>query len=273
MSCCGDSPDYDAVAASNAQAASYAKDAADQDLAFRRQVYNEQRPRLEEMYGLSAEAARRQLDSQAEADSWARQQHQFWNDTYRPMELQSVREAMEAGGAADQERAAGYAAADMRRQQAISQGMAERAMQSIGVNPNSGRWQGGQRANNLAMAASTAGAVTNAREGARDRGIALRAGGVATGRGMQNVAGQSLGLGVNAGSAATNSMNTGVQSGLGWANFGAGNPNAAIGAAQLQQAGGLGLGQLQLAGADSRRSTIGGLVGLGARVGLGLWGR
>lgn len=270
MSCCGDSPDYDAIAATNAQAATYAKQAADQDLAFRREQYRESLPYIQESRRLGLGAAQAQNDFMSEANDWATEQHGFWRDNYMPMEQRSVQEAMDAGGVADQERAAGRAATDMRQQHAISQSMADRAMASIGVNPNSGRWRGGVRANNLAMAAGTAGAVTSAREGARDKGIALRAGGVATGRGMQNVAGQSLGLGINAGSASAGSANTGANTGLGWANFGAGNPNAAISAAQLQQSGGLGLGQLQLAGANSSGSTIGGLVGLGARIGLGL---
>lgn len=271
MSCCGDSPDYDAVAASNAQAASYAKEAADNELAFRRQVYNEQRPAIDRLVATSADAADAQLEAMREANDWAGAQHGFWRDTYMPMERRSAQEAMDAGGVADQERAAGRAAADARMQNAISQSMAERAMTSMGINPNSGRFMSGQRATTLANAAGAAGAVTNAREGARDRGVALRAGAVQTGRGMQNVAGQSLGLGVNAGSAAVGSANTGAQGGLGWAQFGAGNAGNAIGAANLQQQGGLGLANIQAHEAAQSGSTLGGLIGLGARIGYGVW--
>ena len=91
-----------------------------------------------------------------------------------PVQNKFFQEALDYGGAADQERAAGQAVSDVRQQYAIQKGMNDRALASMGVNPNSGRFASADRASELAAMAAAAGGATKARTLARDTGIQLR---------------------------------------------------------------------------------------------------
>jgi hypothetical protein len=91
-----------------------------------------------------------------------------------PVQTQFYREALDYGGLADQERAAGLATSDVRQQYAIAKAQNDRALAAMGVNPNSGRFASADRAAELAAMAASAGGATKARTLARDTGIQLR---------------------------------------------------------------------------------------------------
>lgn len=91
-----------------------------------------------------------------------------------PVQRQFYQEALDYGGLADQERAAGQAVSDIRQQYGIQKGINDRNLASMGVNPNSGRFAAADRAAELAAMAAAAGGATKARVGARDTGIQLR---------------------------------------------------------------------------------------------------
>lgn len=91
-----------------------------------------------------------------------------------PVQRQFYKEALDYGGAADQERAAGMATSDVRQQYATQKAINDRALASMGVNPNSGRFASADRASELAAMAAAAGGATKARTTARDTGIQLR---------------------------------------------------------------------------------------------------
>lgn len=91
-----------------------------------------------------------------------------------PVQRQFYQEALDYGGLADQERAAGQAVSDVRQQYAIQKGINDRSLASMGVNPNSGRFAAADRAAELAAMAASAGGATKARTTARDTGIQLR---------------------------------------------------------------------------------------------------
>ena len=210
----GDAPDYSAGMA--AQAASSERSAA-ADLEFRKQQYEEAKPRLEQLYDLASKVGTAQADSMTEQNRRADEQEKFWNDNYKNTEIQSVKEANEAGSEADQASEAGRAVADVRQQQQVQADSNARGLRAMGVNPNSGRFAGMQNATGLQAAANSAGAATLARNTSKNKGIALRAGAVATGRGMQNLAGQTAATASGIGSAGVNSANAGANGGLGYA--------------------------------------------------------
>jgi hypothetical protein len=99
-------------------------------------------------------------------------------DTYMnsvmPVQQKFYQEALDYGGAADQERAAGMATSDVRQQYGIQKGINDRNLASMGVNPNSGRFASADRAAELSAMAAAAGGATKARTTARDTGIQLR---------------------------------------------------------------------------------------------------
>ncbi len=89
-----DAPDYTEIAAANREAAKYAKEAADEDLAFRKEQYNASIPRQEQLYDLASQVANQQLGLGNLTKQQAEQQIDSYNATYRPVELQTVLDSL-----------------------------------------------------------------------------------------------------------------------------------------------------------------------------------
>ena len=212
----GGAPDYTPGMIAQAQASERSAAA---DLDFRKQQYEEAKPRLMQLYEMANKVGTAQYDNMRASDARAAEQNQFWKDNCMPTELRSLAEANAYGGEADQATQAGRAVADVRQQNAIATAAANRNLESMGVNPNSAKFMAAQRGLGLQQASSAAGAATGARLQAKNQGIALRAGAVATGRGMQNMAGQTAATSLNQGNAAVGNANTGAQGGLGYTNM------------------------------------------------------
>ena len=212
-------PDYKPMAAANEKAAKYGYDAATNDLAFRKQQYADAQPRLEQLYDMAGKVGQSQLEQMRSASEKSDAQ---WNDylsTYRPLEQKVAAEAAAAGGKDDQELAARDAISGSRQQAALADASTTRQLESMGINPNSAKFAGGLRSAGVMNAANAAGAATNAKTNAVNRGMSLRAGAAATGRGQVNTSGQMMGLSGNAGAGATGAATTGANGNLGWANF------------------------------------------------------
>jgi hypothetical protein len=214
------------MAQQTAAASAMSKDQLD----FAKQQYADAQPRLDKLYALADQVGNAQLDGMTKQNAAADEQQKFWQENYKPTELRSLQEANAAGSLDDQEQLAGRAVADQRTQSDIATQSANRGLMAMGVNPNSGKFAAAQNANSLASAANSAGAATNARLQSKNQGIALRAGAVATGRGMQNIAGQSATNASNIGSAGVNSAATGANGNLGQAGLVQGAYNTGINA-------------------------------------------
>lgn len=228
--CCNASPPPPVVdpGASQAAAASAAA-----DLAFRTRVYEESKPAQDELRGLTRDVVTGQLQDAATARQRGNEQYEQYQSTFRPLEQQMAAEAMAYGGAADQESQAGRALSDVSQQSARARDISTRAMASMGINPNSGRFASMQRVNQAQEAATGAGMANNARTQARDKGISLRAGAAAFGRNQVNSSGQMIGLSGNAGNSAVANQNTSFMSGLPYASFQSGAYGNQIQAAGL----------------------------------------
>lgn len=269
-------PDYSGIAATNAESARLAKAAADDDIAFRKQVYNENKPYTEAAQRTGLDAAQAQLGIMKKADERSDMQWDRYTNTFIPVEDQMVKEAMDYGGEADQAMQAGRAVADVRTQSALADASSARAMAAMGVNPNSGRFAGMKRGSNLMQSAEAAGASTNARAMARDKGIGLRAGVASFGRNMTNTAGQMAGIGTGAGSAGVGSATAGANAGLGYANYASGGTGGAISAASIAQQGALGFGGMMSGdyraglSASAQGGDLGSaILGMGTKAALG----
>jgi hypothetical protein len=268
LSCCSsDAPDMSGVAAANEASARLAKDAADNDLAFRQQQYADLKPSLQNSLDVAAEASRQQAALAKQAQGRSDEQWNYYTDTFQPVERQMVAESMNYGSAADQEQQAGNARADVTKAFGAQRQAADRQLTAMGVNPNSGKFASANRITDIAQAAQTASAMTGARTAARDKGISLRAGAASFGRNMTNTAGQNLGQAVGAGSAAAGTAGAGIGTNLGAAQYVSGGYGAQMNAANTGiSANNSTIGAMQVkAQSDSAASS-----GMGSLIGAGL---
>lgn len=129
-----------------------------------------------------------------------------YENTFVPLQDQIINDAKNYDTPEAQAAAAAAAGADTQSAIAGQRAATERQQASMGVNPNSGRFQGTQRASDLNSALAVAGAKNDARETTRNTGQALRMNAVGLGAALpgQAMAGTQLGLG--AGSAATGAL-------------------------------------------------------------------
>ena len=198
-------PDYTPVAEASEKAAQIAADQADRQLAFARQQYNQFAPIIRRSAGLQMEAQRQQMTQ-------AKDYYDYNTTTFRPLEKQLVADASEFNTEAYRQRLANKAAADAGLAFNRTRQANERAMRSMGVNPNSGAAIAANSQASLGLAANRAAAMTGARERARDTGYARQMQAASLGRGL---AGQSTAAyqgATNAGSAgAANYMAPGNQ--------------------------------------------------------------
>lgn len=137
------------------------------------------------------------LDALREAET-ARYEAQVQNLGTNEDQIFAAREAERNA----QQNAAGAAKSDVMTNAAAMQGQQQRQMASMGLNPNSGRFQGIDRATNMNTALAAAGAQNQAREGIRSQNIALRADAANMGRGLPSQAAQASALGLQAGNSA-----------------------------------------------------------------------
>lgn len=105
-------PNYEPIAAANAESARYAKEAADNDLAFRKGVYEESKPRQQQLYELASRVANQQLGISDENQAMAREQNQYYKQTYQPLEKQTVLDSYQYQYLSPEELAALNAGAD-----------------------------------------------------------------------------------------------------------------------------------------------------------------
>lgn len=137
------------------------------------------------------------LDAMREAET-ARYEAQVQNLGTNEDQIFAAREAERNA----QQNAAGAAKSDVMTNAAAMQGQQQRQMASMGLNPNSGRFRGIDRATNMNTALAAAGAQNQAREGIRSQNIALRADAANMGRGLPSQAAQASALGLQAGNSA-----------------------------------------------------------------------
>lgn len=176
-------PDYTPLAEASAEAARIQGKLGRDQLAFAKDQYERSAPILEGI-------AQNQIDAQSQQMAQAKDYYDYRVNTFRPLEKSIVADAQNFNTEAYRDQIAGQAAADAGRAFGISQQQNQRAMASMGVNPNSGRFAAQQNATGLQQAAMRANAMTGARNQAEQMGYARQLDAAGLGRGL---AGASLG--------------------------------------------------------------------------------
>lgn len=177
---------------------------------------NAQLAEAKRQYDTNAAIAKPVVDAQLGIMEQTKQQGQdYYNyniDTFRPVEQGLVRDAESFNTAGAQERFAQTAAADLEGQQANQSAQNNRAMAAMGVNPNSGRFAGLKRSEEITNAAARAGAVTRGRVQADALGTAKRMDVAGLGRGLPGASTGAYQVATGAGTAAVgNQMAPGAQ--------------------------------------------------------------
>jgi hypothetical protein len=187
-------PDYSPLASASREAAETMAGLGREQLAFARQQYGELSP-------IAREIAQSQIAAQRQQMAQAQDYYDYARTTFRPVEQGLVRQAMEFNTDAYREQLAQEAAAAAGRAFGTTQAASERAMRSMGVNPNSGAGLAMQSQANLGLAAQRAGAMTGARRQAEQLGWARQMDVTGLGRGLPGASLAAYGGATGAGSA------------------------------------------------------------------------
>jgi len=268
-----EAPDYAPLAAASAQAADKMTALGEKQLAFSQQQYDENAPLMKDI-GLQQKLAMEQQLAQG------KDYYDYQKETYRPVEKGIVADALAFDTDAYRNQLATQAAADSGLAFGRTRQATERAMASMGVNPNSGRFQGIGSQAALGQAAARAGAMTGTRERAQQTGYARKLDAAGLGRGLSGASTAAYGSAVGAGSQAVGNYGIAGQQHLGGMNQGA----ATIGSGLNMQISGLSnvlnnQTKWAMNEADSQGSflgDVGGIMGAGASMytagATGNWG-
>lgn len=189
-------PDYSSLASASEEAARIAAELGYAQLDWSKQQYDQ-------LTGLLQPVIDTSIDVQQQTAAQGEDYYNYLVNTYRPLEQQFVNEVMAYNTDAKREELARQAAADAGLAFSTTQKANERAMMSMGVNPNSGRFAGTQTANNLGLAATRANAMTGARESADALGYAQMLDAIGLSKGLSGASAAAYGVANNAANVAT----------------------------------------------------------------------
>lgn len=159
--------------------------------------------RQDEVDRVAAEATQRQLAMGEETAAQGRDLYNYQKEVFRPVEQSLVSQAMRESTPEYFERYAQEAVTKQAMANANAQGQTERAMASMGVNPNSGAYQSAQRGLTLANAAGLGAVSNSARDQADSMAWARRADVAGIGKGLVGAGNASYGLASGANSSAS----------------------------------------------------------------------
>ena len=194
-----DPPDYSQMAKASEESARIMAGLGREQLAFSKQQYTDLLPFMQGIANDQRSAMQQQMGQ-------AKEYYDYQMGTFRPVEQKMVADALAFNTDAKREELAQQAAADAGQAFAQTQAGNERAMASMGVNPNSGRFAGQQRASELGLAANKANAMTSTRRQAEQLGQARLVDAVGLGRGLAGASSGAYAGAMNAGNSAGNNL-------------------------------------------------------------------
>ena len=228
----GDAPTPDPLIG---QAARLNAETAKEALAWYKDLYtNELAPMQKEQQELARNLIDKYIASMDKQSQFADEQKAYYDQTFKPIEQQMARDAMDYDSQANIDRRSGIAAANVAQQFSNAAQENARTLSRYGLNPNSSAFAATNERLMREKALQTAGAQTGAAFDTMDRGIALRAGAANFGRNMPNTAATYYGNSNNAGGQAMGTSGAamdGVRAnantmGQGYQNFFQGNTSA-----------------------------------------------
>ena len=153
------------------------------------------------------QVTQQQLSAENQDQTNANAEQNYVTNNVQPVETNLLQTAQNYASPANQEEAASTAKADVAENAAAQTGAQNRQMAAEGVDPNSGRWAGINRATGLGTAVSEAGAENTARTNTINEGANLESNAVGLGNQNLGAAATDAGLATGAGTTAANTTN------------------------------------------------------------------
>lgn len=195
-------PDYTPLAVASEKAAQLGYDMgklqldfASKQLDFSKQQYDETKPLIQQVVDS-------QLASQNETQAQGRDYYDYLKNTYRPLEQQMVSDTQNFDTDAYREQLAQKAASDAGLAFQNTRASNERAMMSMGVNPNSGKFASLANQSALDLAANRASAMNQTRTAAEATGYARNLDAIGLGKGLTGASTGAYGVALSAGNSA-----------------------------------------------------------------------
>ena len=185
-----------------------------------KQVTDRQLKLSEDQIGLAKQTTAKQLEFADDNLKYAREDRARYKEVFQPVEDSFVDQATNYDTPERRAAEAAEAKADVQAASAQAREASQREAAGLGVNPNSGRFAGVSRANDLGTALGSAGAQNNARKQVESTGLALKADVANLGRGLPAQSSQAAAVGLNAGNSGVS--NSGNAVGLGINTLGSG---------------------------------------------------
>lgn len=197
---CGDAPTPDPRMA---EAALRNAEIAEEALNWYRDIYaRDLRPAQDEQRALQRGLIQDYMTDRQQQREFAREQQDYYRQTFKPIEEQVARDAMEYDSDANIARRQGIAGAAVTQAYSSARDQNNRNLSRFGLNPNSGAFAATNARLSNAQALATSGARTGAAFDTIDRGIALRSSVTNLGRNMPNTAANYFALANQTGNAA-----------------------------------------------------------------------
>lgn len=193
---CSSSPDTSGMNRAAEANAEVAKEALD----FYKGIYaSDLKPAQERQAALADRLTNDYLDTSSQQKQFAQDQKAYYESTFKPVEQQMVRDAMDYDSDANIKKVSGEAAANVNQQ--FSNAIGQRARLASRYGLSSSTFANQAAGDSRAQALAAAGAKTGAATQTRDKAIALRSGASNFGRNMPNTASNYF-SGANASNAA-----------------------------------------------------------------------
>lgn len=192
----------------------------------------------------------------------------MYQNTYEPLMKNMVNEATNYDSDGNFQQQAQLAIGDVNNTYGAQQQSQAREMQSVGVDPTSGAYQGMWNANGINQAGAQAAAATRARTAAQQLGWNMQTQAAQMGQALPGDAVANDSAATNSGNSATSASNSGVSNAV---NTGSAGTAATSSAASIQQGiGQLGAGSYQTqvnAWNDQQQQQAASSAGLGSAIG------
>jgi len=254
-------PDYTPLANASNESQKRMSELGQAQLDFAKKQYDQNNPLMQDI-------AKKQAASMDQQMAQGKDYYDYNKETFRPIEQGLVADAQNFDTDAMRNQLATKASADAGLAFGQQNQANERRMASMGVNPNSGRFQGMAQQSGLMQAGAKAGMMTGARERAQQTGYARKLDAVGMGRGLAGASTAAYGSANNAGNSASGNYGMAGQQYMGGMAQGAGT----IGSGYSMQIGGLGnvlnnQTQMSMNAADNGiGAALGGIAGAAASV-------
>jgi hypothetical protein len=246
----------------SAQAAQQAYALGSQELDWAKTQWGQEYPYMQQI-------AQSQIDTQKQTEDFSRNQQQFYEQQYQPQEADLNKKAQEWASPQNIALQSSAASANVAEGINAQKESAQQQLEGYGVNPGATRFASLGAAMGVQGGAAEAGAGTQAAMATKMQGMQLEGQTVNTGRGFPNAVASLSGASTGAGSAGSQGITSGMQTGsnmmtapTAWYNAGANNMSVYTGAVNGYNQAQVGFAQASASEMAGFGSAAGSLMGM-----------